>query len=395
MFKYAGRPMQARVLTACRIIPAVRLPQQQPLYRRLLTTQTTPTAAAMSVPPAAAAAKSNLSGAGAAAAANATGYGLAQRPRLASRVAGLLPSLYARIYGKLQTYRDEIYPFHIGETHLLPSPHVVNSLREHANDRDMHHYSHPQGLLTLRAALAHYVTPQHPHIRAEHIIVTHGGTHALNLACQAVLDPGDVMLVLSPHWPLINSMVHTASAVPIEVPFYSLLRDGISTGTGVGGTKRRSDRSPAERAALVTSILRTHLHPRTRAVYITSPNNPDGTVLCEAELSAIAQFCRDNHLYALVDHAYERFHFNGTAAPAPAEAAATSASGGAAPLTPIAVPVTSPAAGPSTPSSSVRVGGCSVPSWAVFDQTMSDKVIHGMIMIMVHSPTHRMIIHSD
>jgi aspartate/methionine/tyrosine aminotransferase len=36
-------------------------------------------------------------------------------------------------------------------------------------------------------------------------------------AAQAVLDPGDVMLVLSPHWPLINSMVHTASAVPIEV----------------------------------------------------------------------------------------------------------------------------------------------------------------------------------
>jgi DNA-binding transcriptional MocR family regulator len=48
----------------------------------------------------------------------------------------------------------------------------------------MHHYSHPQGLLSLRQALAKYMHAQHPHIQPEHVVVTHGGTHALNLACQ-------------------------------------------------------------------------------------------------------------------------------------------------------------------------------------------------------------------
>ncbi len=214
---------------------------------------------------------------------------MGQRPRLASRLQGLSPSLYARILAKLSLYDGEVYPFHIGETHLLPVPEVMGALTEAAKDKAVHRYGHPQGLLDLREALAHQLNATGmPGVGASDIIVTHGATHGLNLACQAILDPGDVMLVLSPHWPLINAMVHTQSAVPVEVPFTcQLRRDG----------------------ARAKDLLERAYHPRARAVYVTSPNNPDGAVLTREELSDIAAFCVEHDLYALVDEAYDRFHY--------------------------------------------------------------------------------------
>lgn len=211
------------------------------------------------------------------------------RPRLAGRLSGLAPSLYARILGKLAAYPEETYPFHIGETHLLPHSDVLEGLPEIARDPAIHHYAHPQGILPLRERLAAELNQTGmPEVTAGDLVITHGATHGLNLACQAVLDPGDVMLVLSPHWPLINAMVHTASAVPIEVPFTCQLRhDGRQ----------------------VTDLLGAALHPRTRAIYLTSPNNPDGVVLSRAELHDVARFCVEHDLYALVDEAYDRFHF--------------------------------------------------------------------------------------
>jgi aspartate/methionine/tyrosine aminotransferase len=212
-----------------------------------------------------------------------------QRARLANRLSGLSPSLYARILAKLATYPDETYPFHIGETHLLPHADVLGALPEIARDPGIHHYAHPQGILELREQLAHDLQGRGlPDVAAGDIVVTHGATHGLNLACQAILDPGDVMLVLSPHWPLINAMVHTASAVPVEVPFTCQLR--------------RAGASPYE-------LLSRHKHPRTRAIYLTSPNNPDGVVLSREELGEVARFCIEHDLYALVDEAYERFVF--------------------------------------------------------------------------------------
>jgi aspartate/methionine/tyrosine aminotransferase len=210
------------------------------------------------------------------------------RPRLAGRISGMKPSLYARILSKLASFQGETYPFHIGETHLLPPPEVRAALRQ-VEEPTFHHYGHPQGIIEIRESIAVRLNKTgRPDVTAGDVILTHGATHGLNLACQAILDPGDVMLVLSPHWPLINAMVHTASAVPVEVPFTSQIRQ-----SKIG----------------VTQLLEEHLQPRTRAIYLTSPNNPDGVVLTREELMEISRFCVTHDLYALVDEAYDRFHF--------------------------------------------------------------------------------------
>lgn len=210
------------------------------------------------------------------------------RPRLAGRIAGLRPSLYARILHRIEAHGGEVFPFHIGESHLSPAPQIRDALREASEDRGIHRYASPQGLLPLREAIAERLHQRgRPDVSRDDVVVTHGATHGLSLVCQAVLDPGDEVLVLSPHWPLINGMIHTACAVPVEVPF--------TTAPGGAADGPRPE------------LLSRFVTPRTRAVYVTTPNNPDGAVLDRSQLQAIAQLCTTHDLYAFVDEAYERF----------------------------------------------------------------------------------------
>jgi aspartate/methionine/tyrosine aminotransferase len=209
------------------------------------------------------------------------------RPRLAARIAGLRASLYARILARLESFQGELFPFHIGESHQLPDAAIREALGT-VDDRAIHRYSHPQGLPPLREALAaHLRSTGMTHVEPSDVLVVHGATHGLSLACQAILDPGDEVLVLSPHWPLINGMIHTACAIPVEVPFTS---------------------GPGPQAAQGSvALLASRIGPKTRAVYLTSPNNPDGAVLGREELEGIARLCIEHDLYALVDEAYDRF----------------------------------------------------------------------------------------
>lgn len=209
------------------------------------------------------------------------------RARLAGRIAGLRPSLYARVLQRIEAHGGEVFPFHIGESHLSPAPEICAALLEAAEDRAIHRYASPQGLVPLREAIAERLRLSgRAGISRDDVVVTHGATHGLSLVCQAVLDPGDEVLVLSPHWPLINGMIHTACAVPVEVPFTT--------------DPRAAERPPPGR-------LSSFVTERTRAIYVTSPNNPDGAVLGPAQLEEIARTCVEHDLYAFVDEAYERF----------------------------------------------------------------------------------------
>ena len=214
--------------------------------------------------------------------------------RLARRLDGLPPSLYARVMARLSSYGGEVYPFHIGETWLLPTKALQEALLS-ADDRALHRYGHPQGLLSLRETIVAQTDLAAQHVSPEQVIVTHGATHGLHLACQAVLDPGDEVMVLSPHWPLFNNMVHTAGAIPVEVPFTCQLRK--------------------EDDCDVEALLRGYVSEKTRALYVTTPNNPCGTVLKPQERLAIARFAEQHQLFVFADEAYEKFHFDTPPAP--------------------------------------------------------------------------------
>jgi aspartate/methionine/tyrosine aminotransferase len=99
------------------------------------------------------------------------------------------------------------------------------------------------------------------------------------------------VLVASPYWPLILGVLATAGATPIQVPL-----------TG------RLYAEPELDPAALFEEART---PATRAVYLITPNNPDGQVLSRAQLESIAAFAQRHDLWVIADEVYADFIYEG------------------------------------------------------------------------------------
>lgn len=120
------------------------------------------------------------------------------------------------------------------------------------------------------------------------IILTPGGKWALYLGLCAVLNPGDEVLILEPHWVSYPPMVTLAGGTPVPVSL------------------------PGEDNFRITAEqLRARVTPRTKAIMVNNPCNPTGRVLTREELDAIAAVALEADLYVIADEIYEKLVFDG------------------------------------------------------------------------------------
>jgi aspartate aminotransferase len=124
-------------------------------------------------------------------------------------------------------------------------------------------------------------------VSVDDVIVTVGGAHALWVTFQAVLDPGDEVLVFSPYWTPIADMVSAAEATPVFVPTSEARRDGLE------------------------QTLARYATPATRAVYYNTPQNPSGVVFSRSEAEGVAAFAQERDLVVIADEAYEDLVYDG------------------------------------------------------------------------------------
>jgi aspartate/methionine/tyrosine aminotransferase len=183
-----------------------------------------------------------------------------------------------------------------GEPDFDTPPHIVEALAKAARDGHTH-YPDAHGERSLREALVEKLARDN-HIRAtiDDIVVTAGGTHALFLAMQCLLSPGEELLVLSPHWMAIPKLVGFAAGARYRtLPVYLELLAGAW--------------SPAE----FGERLRAALKPETKGIYLNTPNNPSGAVVSREHLEALAAVAIERDLWVLSDEAYEHIVFDGAA----------------------------------------------------------------------------------
>ncbi len=221
-------------------------------------------------------------------------------PTLSRTAARIRPAVFADLQSRIDRLAacgQELVPLHIGDTHLAPpraAQEAVDALR--GSDAELFRYGATAALAELRVVLAETVRARTGHPSAidpaSEILVGNGGTHTLYCAARAVLDEGDEVLMASPYWPLAPGVFTSAGAVPVEVPLTQRLYE-----------------SPTLDAA---ELLAAHLTSRTRAVYLISPNNPDGKVLTREQLAAIASIARERDLWVFADEVYADSVFDGT-----------------------------------------------------------------------------------
>jgi N-succinyldiaminopimelate aminotransferase len=114
--------------------------------------------------------------------------------------------------------------------------------------------------------------------------VVPGATAGLSIACNALLDPGEEVLLPAPFWPLIRGIIAARGAHAVQVPFFDRLGDAAFD---------------PERA------LEQAVTERTVALYVNTPHNPTGRVLQPAVLDAMVRVARRHDLWLLCDQAYE------------------------------------------------------------------------------------------
>ncbi|HVN42925.1 MAG TPA: pyridoxal phosphate-dependent aminotransferase [Steroidobacteraceae bacterium] len=194
-----------------------------------------------------------------------------------------------------------ILRFWFGESDQ-PTPAYVREAAEQALRDGRTFYSHNQGIAPLRAAIAAYLTRLHgrPFASAQ-VSVTSSGVSALMLAMQALLDPGDRVVAVTPVWPNVTEIPRILGAEVVRV-----------------GLEARDGRWQLDLGRLLEAIT-----PATRLLLVNSPGNPTGWVLSAADRDSILEHCRRLGVWVLTDDVYERLVFgaNGALPPSILQAA--------------------------------------------------------------------------
>jgi aspartate/methionine/tyrosine aminotransferase len=205
-------------------------------------------------------------------------------PKLSTAGGAIRESIFMRLQGRLARHGADGVPLHLGDTCLPPPPAARAALIADAADW---RYGAPVGEAALLQALAQKLRARNglAWVAAPHLQVTVGATAGLAAAARAVLDPGDEIICPTPHWPLIRGIVSNVGAVAVEVPLSQALY--------------------AEPARDAAAIIEPAIGPRTTALYVTTPNNPDGKQLSRRHLEQLAALACAHDLWVLADEVYE------------------------------------------------------------------------------------------
>jgi len=198
--------------------------------------------------------------------------------------------------------RDMMYsvkdPFRLDQGDVsFDAPDSVKAAMRKAIDENRSHYLQTTGLPRLLELLADKLKTKNriPVGSPDEVMVTTGGIHALFIVCQALLEPGDEVIVPDPEWPPCAGNVALARGVPVPCPLHE---------------SRGWRYDLAELESKITA--------KTRAIYLNSPHNPTGGVLTRADVEAIAALAEKRNLWILSDEAYEDVVFDGAEHVSPA-----------------------------------------------------------------------------
>jgi aspartate/methionine/tyrosine aminotransferase len=169
----------------------------------------------------------------------------------------------------------------IGEPDFTAPP-LVREAAERAIAAGRTQYTHATGLPSLRERLSEWYRERHGlDVPARRIVVTAGASAALQLACLALFEAGDDVLMPDPCYPCNRHFVAAADA-----------------------TARLLPAAPEARYQLDAAGVERAWTPATRGVLLASPSNPTGTSIHPAEMRRIAEFVRARGGVTLVDEIY-------------------------------------------------------------------------------------------
>ena len=208
---------------------------------------------------------------------------------LSARVRELKPSGIRKFFDLLSSM-DDVVALTVGQPDFVTPWHI----REAAIDsleRGRTYYTSNAGTTELRRGISAYLARRFSLSYDPHgeIIVTVGGSEAIDIAIRTVLDPGDEVIIPVPSFVCYEPLTRMAGGVPVMLE--TLPEDGFK---------------------LTPERLRAAITPRTKLLVLPFPNNPTGAILTEEELAGIAEVLRGTNVLVLSDEIYAELTYGRT-----------------------------------------------------------------------------------
>ena len=204
---------------------------------------------------------------------------------LASRVTQIAPSPTLAVNAKAKALKaagEDILNFSVGEPDFDTPLHICEAGKKAIDDGHTRYTAVP-GIQELRDAVVNRFKEDHGwDYSPEQIQVSCGGKHGLYNIFQAVISPGDEVLIPAPYWVSYPPMVQLAGGTPIIVPL---------------DEKDDFDLNP--------DILADYATDKTKAIMINSPSNPTGSLFSAKALEAIGKMALERGWLIITDDIYE------------------------------------------------------------------------------------------
>jgi aspartate aminotransferase len=204
--------------------------------------------------------------------------------QLSEKIAAVAPSATIAISDKAKKMqRDgiDVISLSIGEPDFDTPKHIRDACIDAIN-RGETHYAPSNGIPELLNAISKKITKEnHFSCSPEQVIVTCGAKDAIYEAMEAVLNPGDDVLLLTPAWVSYEPCVQIAGGKIVKHPVN------------------------AKTFQLDDSLL-DRVNDKTKMIVVNSPSNPSGAVFNLKTMNLIADICQDRDIFALSDEIYEK-----------------------------------------------------------------------------------------
>ncbi len=207
---------------------------------------------------------------------------------LSDRVLNMKPSGIRKFFD-LAAQMEDVISLGVGEPDFQ-TPWSIRKTAINVLERKRIIYTANSGLMELRKSIARYLKRKNNlEYDGEHeIIVTVGGSEAIDMAIRGVVNPGDEVLIVEPSFVCYAPIVELTCGVPVPIP-----------------TKEEN------KFKLTAQELREKITDKTKLLILPYPNNPTGGIMTREDLEEIAEVLRGTNIMVLSDEIYSELTYGG------------------------------------------------------------------------------------
>ncbi|HOZ88431.1 MAG TPA: pyridoxal phosphate-dependent aminotransferase [Bacteroidia bacterium] len=181
----------------------------------------------------------------------------------------------------------KIYHLNIGQPDIETPPSFLNAVKN--ADLKIVEYSHSAGIESYRKKLCNYYKEYNINIDHNDVIITCGGSEAIEITMLTCFNPGDEIIIPEPFYANYNGFSRAADVV--VKPVRSFIESGF--------------------ALPPISEFEKAITPKTKGIMICNPGNPTGYLYTKAELEALRDLVKKYNLFLLSDEVYREFCYDG------------------------------------------------------------------------------------